>query len=193
MSETNIIIGSDLKKRCGWCGNDPLYVAYHDHEWGRPQKDNIKLFEQICLEGFQSGLSWITILRKRDNFRNAFDHFDYSQIIQYDDQKIENLLTNKGIIRHSGKIKAVINNARCALKLLDEYTSLADYFWRFQGETQKNTSQTPITVNKEAQAMAKDLKNRGWKFVGPTTCYAFMQAVGIVNDHAAECFLKGKI
>lgn len=177
------------QQRCWWCGNDPLYVRYHDEEWGKPQYDDIRLFEKICLEGFQSGLSWITILRKRENFRAAFDGFDFKKIARYDDNKINALLQNEGIIRHRGKIEATINNARHALLLLNEYKSLSDYFWSYKPATHKNPDTKADVKSKspESIALSKDLKKRGWKFVGPTTCYAFMQSTGIVNDHITGC------
>lgn len=175
--------------RCWWCGEDPLYVHYHDTEWGVPVYDDVRLFEKICLEGFQSGLSWITILRKRENFRAAFDGFDFKKIAKYDDTYTEKLLQNEGIIRHCGKIEATINNAKCAINLIEERGSLSNYFWSFKPENHTSpivkgdiNSQTP-----ESLALSKDLKKRGWKFVGPTTCYAFMQAMGLVNDHICGC------
>lgn len=177
------------KARCWWCGDDPLYVHYHDTEWGKPVTDDIRLFEKICLEGFQSGLSWITILRKRENFRAAFDGFDFHKVKTYTEKDVQRLLVNEGIIRHRGKIEATINNAARAVELLSEYKSLSDYFWSFKPEVHTPPAskadvagQTEISVK-----LSKDLKKRGWKFVGPTTCYAFMQAMGMVNDHIKGC------
>lgn len=194
-----LIIGEDGKARCWWCGDDPLYVRYHDEEWGRPVVDNVRLFEKICLEGFQAGLSWITILRKRENFRAAFDGFDYHKVIHYGEADIERLLDNEGIIRHRGKIEATINNAKRAIQMEKEFGSLAAYFWRFEPaddarppvldyEAARMLDKTPESI-----ALSKDLKKRGWKFVGPTTCYAFIQAMGMVNDHIEGCHIRDEI
>ncbi len=179
----------DGKTRCWWPGDDPLYLDYHDHEWGMPVDDDRRLFEKICLEGFQAGLSWITILRKRENFRKAFDDFNFHKIALYGDKEVETLLQNEGIIRHRGKIEATINNAKCAENLIEEYGSLAAYFWSFEPENRKAlvTMHDIDAQTKESQALSKDLKKRGWRFVGPTTCYAFMQAMGMVNDHFKGC------
>jgi DNA-3-methyladenine glycosylase I len=192
MSDKGLIIGTDKKARCKWCGDDPLYVNYHDEEWGRPVHDDIRLFEKICLEGFQAGLSWITILRKRENFRVAFDGFDFYKVAKYDENNIDTLLLNANIIRHKGKIEATINNARRAIETVEEFGSLDTYFWTFKPENHTPPvrfsdipSQTPTSV-----ALSKDLKKRGWKFVGPTTAYAFMQAMGMVNDHIDGCHSK---
>jgi len=189
-----ILVGDDGKSRCGWHGNDPEYLRYHDEEWGYPVYDDIHLFEKICLEGFQAGLSWLTILRKRDNFRRAFDEFDYKKVALYTEADVENLLKDAGIVRHRGKIQAVINNAQKAPEIIDEFGSLSNYFWRYKPDS----SARPVTnsyanisiLDKTAEsiAMSKDLKKRGWAFVGPTTCYAFMQSMGIVNDHLGECY-----
>jgi DNA-3-methyladenine glycosylase I len=157
--------------RCSWAGDDPLYIEYHDTEWGFPVDDDRRLFEKICLEGFQSGLSWITILRKRENFRRAFRDFDLDKVARFGDRDVERLLQDAGIIRHRGKIVSTINNAKRARELKREYGSLGAYFWSWS----------------DAKELARDLKSRGWTFVGPTTVYAFMQAMGIVNDHAADC------
>ncbi len=185
----DLIQGVDGKQRCWWCGDDPLYVSYHDQEWGRPVTDDIRLFEKICLEGFQAGLSWITILRKRENFRKAFDGFDFYTVQHYGDQDVQRLLHNQGIIRHRGKIEATINNAKCAVELLDTYTSLSDYFWGCKpDDTNRSVCRDNIPgMTEVSKALSKDLKKRGWKFVGPTTCYAFMQAMGMVNDHVDGC------
>ena len=176
-------------KRCWWCGDDPLYVSYHDHEWGHPVIDDIRLFEKICLEGFQAGLSWITILRKRENFRKAFDGFDFTKVRHYTEKDVKRLLQDEGIIRHRGKIEATINNAQRAVEMADEFGSLAKYFWGWEPEKQK-IIKSKATIPGEtdiSKALSKDLKKRGWKFVGPTTCYAFMQAMGMVNDHLQGC------
>ena len=157
--------------RCSWAGDDPLYQQYHDTEWGLPVADDTRLFEKICLEGFQSGLSWITILRKRENFRAAFRGFDIPRVARFGARDVKRLLGDAGIVRHRGKIESAINNANRALETADEHGSLAHYLWQWD----------------DAAALAKDLKRRGWTFVGPTTVYAFMQACGIVNDHAPGC------
>ena len=179
--------------RCAWHGGLEDYRAYHDHEWGLPMADDYRLFEKICLEGFQSGLSWLTILRKRENFRAAFDGFNFHKIAHYNEIDIERLLADKGIVRHRGKITSVINNAKRAIELINEKGSLAAYFWSFEPqsnerphivdyETLMANPTTPISVK-----LSKDLKKRGWSFVGPTTLYAFMQAMGLVNDHIEGC------
>lgn len=185
----SLIQGHDTKKRCWWCGDDPLYVHYHDHEWGRPVHDDIRLFEKICLEGFQAGLSWITILRKRENFRAAFAGFDFHKVAKFTEADVENMLQNEGIIRHRGKIEATINNAARAIETVKEFGSLDQYFWGFQPPKTKNPAEkTDIPAETAiSKALSKDLKKRGWRFVGPTTCYAFMQAMGMVNDHLDGC------
>jgi DNA-3-methyladenine glycosylase I len=179
--------------RCFWCNDSQLYRDYHDIEWDFPVVDDTRLFEKICLEGFQSGLSWLTILRKRENFRLAFNHFDIASVARFTQKDIERLMADAGIVRHLGKIEAAINNARCAEKLLESESSLAAYFWRFEPEAASrpqdfdvNTLKT-LTQSKESIALSKDLKARGWKFVGPTTIYAFMQSMGLVNDHEEGC------
>lgn len=186
-------------KRCSWPGEDPLYVRYHDEEWGRPVIDDTRLFEKICLEGFQAGLSWITILRKRENFREAFSGFDPAAVARFTAKDVQRLLKNDGIIRHRGKIESTINNAKQALALIDEKGSLASYFWSWEPAA----AERPRTVTREALmrmttspqsvAMSKDLKKRGWSFVGPTTSYAFMQAMGLVNDHLHDCGVRADV
>ena len=190
-TQKSLILGQDGQKRCWWCGEDPLYVSYHDQEWGQPVTDDVRLFEKICLEGFQAGLSWITILRKRENFRAAFDGFDFKKIQYYEERDVQRLLGDAGIIRHRGKIEATINNAERAVALQKEYGSLASYFWSFEPETQIKMSTIGDIPGKTdiSKTLSKDLKKRGWKFVGPTTCYAFMQAMGLVNDHIEGCTL----
>ncbi|MEM7681335.1 MAG: DNA-3-methyladenine glycosylase I [Planctomycetota bacterium] len=179
--------------RCWWCGDDPQYVAYHDHEWGRPVADDTRLFEKLCLEGFQSGLSWLTILRKRDNFRDAFAGFDIAEVARFTEADRERLLQDAGIVRHRGKIDATIHNAQRALELIDEMGSLARYVWGYEptpgSRPEHLTRETlrSMSTSIESVAMSKDLKKRGWKFVGPTTVYAFMQAMGLVNDHIDGC------
>ena len=176
--------------RCWWPGDAPDYVAYHDNEWGRPVVDDFRLFEKIVLEGFQSGLSWLTILRKRDNFRAAFAGFDYSIVATFDDADVARLLGDAGIVRHRGKIEAAINNAQQCCNLVDEFGTLAAYIWQFEPTTREGTSAhrsgVPSTTP-TSERISKDLKNRGWRFVGPTTLYAFMQATGLVNDHINGC------
>lgn len=180
-------------QRCWWCGDDPLYVAYHDNEWGTPVTDDQRLFEKLCLEGFQAGLSWITILRKRENFRAAFDGFEIKKITKYTDQDVARLMQDEGIVRHRGKIESVINNAHRALEMQNEFGSLTHYFWSFEPKADERPTQydaqTLKALGKSATSLAisKDLKKRGWSFVGPTTVYSFMQAMGMVNDHVQEC------
>lgn len=191
-----LAVGSDGKIRCAWAGEDELYRSYHDNEWGKPVYNDRHLFEKICLEGFQSGLSWLTILRKRENFRAAFDQFDFNKIAFYDNDKICVLLHDKGIVRHIGKIRSVINNAKRARQLVEEKGNLCDYFWSFVpplSERFKHVDFATLKANPITPAsmrLSKDLKKRGWSFVGPTTCYAFMQSVGIVNDHIEGCFCR---
>jgi DNA-3-methyladenine glycosylase I len=180
-------------RRCWWCGTDPLYVRYHDEEWGRPVTDDRRLFEKICLEGFQSGLSWLTILRKREHFRQAFHDFEISRVARLTARDVTRLLADPGIVRHRGKIESTINNAKRAMELREEYGSLSAYFWRWEPAAatrpRRITRATLLTLatTPESAALSKDLKSRGWTFVGPTTCYAFMQAMGLVNDHVEEC------
>jgi DNA-3-methyladenine glycosylase I len=180
--------------RCGWVNlNEPLYVKYHDEEWGVPiRHDDRALFERICLEGAQAGLSWLTILRKRENYRAAFDGFDLAKVAQYDEVKIAELLANPGIIRNRLKINAAINNAQRFLVVQNEFGSFADYLWGFvDGKTIHNQWRTPKEIpaeTEESRKLSKDLIQRGFKFVGPTICYAMMQAIGMVNDHTVDCF-----
>jgi DNA-3-methyladenine glycosylase I len=185
-------------KRCWWCGTDPLYVKYHDEEWGRPVTDDRRLFEKVCLEGFQAGLSWITILRKRENFRAAFHDFDIERVSRLTPRDVARLLRDEGIIRHRGKIESAINNAKRARELAREFGSLADYFWTWQPDASARpkhlTREVLMTLphTAESAALSKDLRKRGWTFVGPTTIYAFMQAMGLVNDHVEECEIRVK-
>jgi DNA-3-methyladenine glycosylase I len=179
--------------RCWWCGTDPLYVRYHDEEWGRPVTDDRRLYEKICLEGFQSGLSWLTVLRKRENFRFAFHDFDFDRVARYTARDVERLLENEGIIRHRGKIESTINNAKRARELRKEEGTLARYFRRWRPDPSSRPRRITrdvlmtMAVTPESTALSKDLRKRGWTFVGPTTIYAFMQAVGLVNDHVDAC------
>lgn len=191
MSKTTI--GSDGKCRCAWCDAAPEFNAYHDTEWGFPVVDDIRLFEKICLEGFQSGLSWRTILSKRENFREAFAGFDFHKVAQFDDADVERLLGNAGIIRHRGKIEASINNAKRACEMVAQEGSLAAYFWRFEPKSDEVDPPQSMSTSPTSVALSKDLKKRGWKFVGPTTVFAFMQAMGLINDHAQGCFLRQQI
>jgi DNA-3-methyladenine glycosylase I len=181
--------GPDGRARCHWCGATPEYMVYHDTEWGFPVDDDRRLFEKLCLEGFQSGLSWRTILAKRENFRAAFHDFDYDRVARFDTSDVERLLGDAGIVRHRGKIEAVINNARRAQELVGQVGSLAAFIWRYEPPQQPDDPQT-ISTSPESVALSKDLKKLGWKFVGPTTVYAFMQAMGLVNDHVSECVIR---
>ena len=184
--------------RCWWCGSDPLYMDYHDREWGKPVKDDKRLFEKVCLEGFQAGLSWLTILRKRENFRRAFANFDIDRVARYTSRDVTRLLGDEGIIRHRGKIESTINNAQRAIELRDECGSLSKYFWGWEPDQasrpRRITRETlmGMTTSPESVALSKDLRRRGWTFVGPTTIYAFMQAMGLVNDHVDECDFSGR-
>ena len=186
------------RKRCQWPGEDPLYVAYHDEEWGVPEWDDQALYEKLILDGFQAGLSWLTILRKRDNFRAAFDGFDPAVIAGYDDSKVEALMADAGIVRNRAKILATVGNARAWLAIMENGDGgFRDYLWSFVDGAPKvnrwrSTDQVPAETP-ESQAMSKDLKQRGFRFCGPTICYAFMQAVGMVNDHLVDCFRHGEV
>ena len=199
MAETGIITGEDGKDRCFWHGNLPEYQHYHDEEWGRPVVNDIRLFEKICLEGFQSGLSWLTILRKRENFRAAFAGFDFEKVAKFGEADIERCLADAGIIRHRGKIVSTINNANRAIELRDEFGSLARYFWSHEptaAERPEIFDLAHLRANPTTAAsvrISKDLKKRGWTFVGPTTVYAFMQAMGLVNDHIEGCYCRKEV
>lgn len=182
---------ADGKKRCSWCQATDEYQRYHDEEWGYPVDNDQRLFEKLCLEGFQSGLSWRTILAKRENFRKAFKQFNFVKVSKFTETDVERLLLDEGIIRHRGKIEATINNAQRAIELKKEFGSLAAYFWQFEGHLTSDGT-TPASTEASTQ-MAKDLKKRGWKFFGPTTAYAFMQAMGLVNDHAPDCVYHAKV
>ncbi|TNE55057.1 MAG: DNA-3-methyladenine glycosylase I [Bacteroidetes bacterium] len=179
-------------KRCSWCGEDPLYVKYHDEEWGVPVRDDHKLFEFLILETFQAGLSWITILRKRENFRKAFDQFDYHQIANYPESKIQDLMQDAGIIRNQLKIRATVSNAQAFLKVQQEFGSFSNYIWKFtDGKVIQNTWKKMDEIPPKtalSDQISKDLKKRGFKFVGSTVIYAHMQATGMVNDHVSDCF-----
>ena len=175
--------------RCWWCGDDPLYVEYHDREWGRPVHDDTRLFEKICLEGFQSGLSWLTILRKRENFRRAFANFDVGRVAQFSNDDVARLLSDAGIVRHKGKIESTINNARRCQELIAEFGSLDTFVWGFVTVASASSANLP-TQSAESVRLSKELKRRGWSFVGPTTMYAFLQSVGVVNDHLSDCWVR---
>jgi DNA-3-methyladenine glycosylase I len=179
----------DDKHRCAWAGTQEIYVRYHDEEWGRPVADDDRLFEKLCLEGFQSGLSWLTILRKRENFRRAFRGFAIEKVARLDDREVEQLLQDPGIVRHRGKIRSAVNNARRALDVKEEYGTFAAYVWRFEPKPLPFTGSVP-SETEDSRRMSKDLRQRGWSFVGPTTVYAFMQAMGLVNDHSENCFCR---
>ncbi len=182
-----ISVGDDGVTRCAWGNGTPDYAAYHDDEWGRPVDDDRRLFEKLILEGFQSGLSWLTILRKRPAFRAAFDGFDYERVARYDEGDVQRLLGDAGIVRHQGKIRSTINNAQRAIEVVDEFGSLGAFIWSFEPEP------VPPTANAstpESTALSKELKRRGFSFVGPTTAYAFMQAMGLVNDHSEGCVVR---
>ena len=180
------------RERCAWAGTDPENVRYHDEEWGRPVTDDNRLFEKLCLEGFQSGLSWLTVLRKRPQFRRQFKDFDVARVSRMGEADIERLLQDAGIIRHRGKIASTINNAKRTLEIQHEFGSLAAYIWRFEPD-EKAAPELGGSLQSETEAsraLSKDLRKRGWSFVGPTTCYAFMQAMGLVNDHYGHCFAR---
>jgi DNA-3-methyladenine glycosylase I len=197
MTDDGLVGGEDGVVRCFWGNSSPEYRAYHDTEWGFPVADDRRLFEKLCLEGFQSGLSWLTILRKREAFRRAFAGFDFEQVAGFGERDVERLLADVSIVRHRGKIEATVNNARRAVELVGAEGSLAAYVWRFEPDP---TTRPPrltwealreLGATPESRALAKDLKRRGWRFVGPTTVYAFMQAMGLVNDHLHGCDLFG--
>jgi DNA-3-methyladenine glycosylase I len=190
---STMFIAEDGQPRCRWCGAAPEFLHYHDTEWGFPVADDRRLFEKICLEAFQSGLSWRTILAKRENFRAAFDGFDFNRVAAYTDRDVARLLADEGIVRHRGKIEAVINNARMARDLVAREGSLASFFWRYEPATGHLASPQTASTSAEATALSKDLKKLGWKFVGPTTVYAFMQAMGLINDHAEQCVIRDKV
>ena len=193
MSVDGLVRHEDGVSRCWWAGSDPLYLRYHDEEWGRPVTNDSRLFEKICLEGFQAGLSWLTILRKREAFRRAFADFDISRLARFGARDITRLLGDAGIVRHRGKIESAISNARRAESLRDEFGSLAAYVWQWEPDAKSRPRRLTraalmdLAVTPESRALSMDLKGRGWTFVGPTTMYAFMQAVGLVNDHIDGC------
>jgi DNA-3-methyladenine glycosylase I len=191
MAKDGLLAGEDGVTRCSWAGEDPQYRAYHDGEWGFPVSDDVRLFEKLSLEGFQAGLSWLTILRKREAFREAFAGFDFERVAGFGARDVKRLLADASIVRHRGKIEAVINNAQRALELIEAEQSLAHYVWGFEPQPRAGELDLDglraLTVTPESKALSKDLKRRGWRFVGPTTAYAFMEAMGLVNDHLGGC------
>ena len=191
----SIATPEDVRPRCSWAGTDPLYIHYHDGEWGRPVASDTRLFEKICLEGFQSGLAWITILRKRENFRAAFAGFEIERVAAMDETDIERLMADAGIVRHRGKIASTINNARRAQELQRAFGSLAAYFWQFAPPVMPgpDTAGAIPPMSELSKTISKDLRKRGWSFVGPTTVYAFMQAMGMVNDHVRDCWCHDEV
>ncbi len=192
-------LGADGRPKCFWGGGYDDYESYHDDEWGNPVDNDIRLFEKLCLEGFQAGLSWLTILRKRENFRKAFKGFDFKKVARFGEKDVERLLQDAGIIRHRGKIEATINNAQRALELVDEAGSIAAFIWRYEPDSKTRPKKLTkkalmkLTQAPESVALSKDLKKRGWRFVGPTTMYALMQAMGMVNDHIEGCHSRDRI
>ena len=191
--------GEDGLQRCSWAEPHADYRAYHDHEWGFPVDDDRRLFEKLCLEGFQSGLAWLTILRKREGFRRAFADFDFRRIARWNRRSVERLLTDPGIVRHRGKIEATLHNARVACRVSDRAGSLAAFFWRFEPPpAERPRRATPaalaaLTETPTSRALARELKAHGFRFVGPTTCYAFMQAMGLVDDHLESCVVRPRV
>lgn len=183
------LVTIDNITRCWWCGDDPQYVKYHDEEWGRPVADDFRLYEKICLEGFQAGLSWLTILRKREAFRKAFADFNFHKVAKFTTRKVDSLVKNAAIVRHRGKIESAINNAKRTIVLIDEFGSLHEYFQQFKPKKHPpvRSRKDIVATTAESTAMSNDVKKRGFSFLGPTTCYAFMQAMGLVNDHVVGC------
>ena len=187
------IVASDGKPRCLWCGAAPEFLDYHDTEWGFPVSDDYRLFEKLSLESFQSGLSWRTILTKRENFRAAFHDFDFDRIARYTQGDLNRLLKDEGIVRHRGKIEAVINNARRTRELIKREGSLAAFIWRYEPGNKQLAQPQTVSTSAESLALSKELKKQGWKFIGPTTVYAFMQAMGLINDHVEDCVIRAKV
>ncbi len=199
METEGLVTGEDGLRRCAWHGDHADYLIYHDQEWGRPVADDRQLFEKVCLEGFQVGLSWLTILRKRESFRTAMANFDCGELAEFGEADITRLMENAEIIRNRKKIESAINNARRALELKKEFGSLAAYFWRFEPSADERPARMTVAEyrampsTERSTALSKDLKKRGWSFVGPTTVYAFMQAMGLVNDHLEGCFRREEL
>lgn len=198
-AKDGLILGEDNISRCWWYNGLADYQQYHDEEWGQPVTNDIRLFEKICLEGFQSGLSWLTVLRKRENFRAAFAQFDFEKVARFGEKEVEQLVLDAGIIRHRKKIESTINNAQRACDLIEEKGSLARYFWNFEPSSKERPDKfdydtlSKLAQTPTSQALSKDLKKRGWSFVGPTTAYAFMQAMGLVNDHLEGCHCRATV
>ncbi len=190
---SNTTKGPDGKPRCKWCEAAPEFFAYHDAEWGYPVDNDQRLFEKLCLESFQSGLSWRTILAKRENFRKAFHHFDFNKVARFTQRDVTRLLKDEGIVRHRGKIEAVINNAKRVKETIKTHGSLAAYIWSFEPDEKRLAKPQSVSTSAESTALSKELKKQGWKFVGPTTVYAFMQAMGLVNDHVKGCVTREKV
>lgn len=186
-------LGPDGKPRCRWCGGAPEFLPYHDTEWGFPVSDDRRLFEKLCLESFQSGLSWRTILVKRENFRAAFKNFAFVEVAAFTDKDVERLLGDAGIVRHRGKIEAVINNAARAVEMVEREGSLATFFWSYEPAAAELAAPQTASTSATSIAISKELKKRGWKFVGPTTVYAFMQAMGLINDHVEGCVVREQV
>jgi DNA-3-methyladenine glycosylase I len=186
-------VGLDGKSRCRWCAAAPEFLGYHDTEWGFPVSDDRRLFEKLCLEGFQSGLSWRTILAKRENFRAAFHGFDFDRVARFTQRDLDRLLKDEGIVRHRGKIEAAINNARRMQELVEREGSLAAFVWRYEPDPKRLAKPQTASTSAESVALSKHLKKQGWKFVGPTTVYAFMQAMGLINDHVEDCVVRAKV
>lgn len=197
--QTTGLVREEGVARCWWCTGHEDYRRYHDEEWGRPQGDDRRLFEKLSLEAFQSGLSWLTILRRREGFRRAFRDFDFEAVARFNTKSVERLLKDEGIIRHRGKIEATIANARLAADLVDEFGSLAAYLWRFETPAEERPARVTraalmkLTESAGSRALSRDLRRRGWRFVGPTTCYAFMQSMGLVNDHLEGCHVRSEV
>jgi DNA-3-methyladenine glycosylase I len=196
---SGVVAGDDGIVRCWWCVGDPLLQRYHDLEWGRPLGDDPKIFEKLCLEGFQSGLSWLTILRKRDNFRKAFKSFDIPTVAHFNTRSVERLMLDAGIVRNRAKIEATIGNARRCMTLVEELGSLATYVWSFEPDGNARPKRLDratlmeVTTSEAATAMSRDLKKRGWSFVGPTNVYSAMQSIGLVNDHLSDCVFRDEV
>jgi DNA-3-methyladenine glycosylase I len=197
--QSGVVVGDDGISRCWWCASDPLYRSYHDDEWGRPVADDRRIFEKIILEGFQAGLSWLTILRKRENFRRAFRNFDIEAVARFTPRSVQRLMVDTGIVRNRAKIESTMNNARRCLEVIDEVGSLRAYVWSFEPARRPLsrpldwTTLTTMGVAPEAKAMSKDLKRRGWSFVGPTTIYSVMESIGLVNDHLTSCDFRDAV
>jgi DNA-3-methyladenine glycosylase I len=195
----DVVVGNDGVARCWWCVGDPLYESYHDTEWGRPVDEDIRLFEKLSLEGFQSGLSWLTILRKRENFRQAFKSFHIEAVARFNSRSVARLMSDEGIVRNRAKIEATINNARRCAELIQEFGGLAAYVWGYEPDSSVRPRKLDrdalmrLSKNEEATAMSKDLRRRGWAFVGPTTVYSFMEAMGLVNDHLTWCDVREEV